>query len=456
MLSLPNIKLPPQVLNTLKTLQNSGFESYLVGGCVRDLLLNRQISDWDFTTNATPKEIIKIFPESFYDNHFGTVGIKIKNINNETEDIFEITPYRKESNYSDVRHPDKIEWAKTIEEDLARRDFTINALALTSNFDLSSTSYHIIDPFDGQIDLQNKLIRCVGNPNSRFQEDALRLLRAIRFTTQLQFTIEEKTWEAIKNNSELISYVSYERIRDEIIKILQTEFPADGVYFLYNCGLLKQILPEITFGEGIKQPGHHIHDVFTHSIESLRFCKNPSWLVRFAALVHDVGKPPTYKNLAGKITFYGHEVVGARIAKEIANRLHFSKEQREKLFTLVRWHMFSVNEFQTDSAIRRFIRRIGAENTADMIDIRIADRIGSGSKETSWRLEEFKQRVIDVQRHIPSVKDLKVNGNDIMQTLNIPPSRKVGEILNQLFEEILEDPNKNEKDYLLTRIQELA
>lgn len=427
-------------MDVIKRLTDAGFEAYLVGGAVRDMLLKRPTKDWDYTTNASPEEIQKIFPEANYDNKFGTVSIV-----NE-EGLFEITPFRKEGKYSDARHPDEVVWAKTLEEDLSRRDFTINAMAKNT---------FIIDPFNGQEDLKNKLIRCVGNPDDRFKEDALRLIRAVRFATQLGFTIEEKTFKAIKNNASLLEKISGERIRDELEKILSSDFPADGIRLLLNAGLLEIILPELTRGANMKQPGHHIYDVLTHSIKALEACQNKNWVVRLAALLHDVGKPATYKEREGKPTFYSHETVGAAIARDFANRLHFKKEDREKLWMLVRWHMFSVSEFITDAAVRRFIRRVGKENTTDMLDVRTADRVGSGTPATSWRHQDFKKRIIKVQQHIPSVTDLKVNGNDVMKILNIGPGPKIGQILNILFEEIMVDIKKNNRDYLLNRIKEL-
>lgn len=420
------------------------FECYAVGGPVRDLLLGKTLADWDFTTNATPEEIQKIFPDSFYNNAYGTVGVKISE-----GAVYQVTPFRKEGKYSDLRHPDKISWAKTIEEDLARRDFTINAMAASGN--------KFIDPYGGKTDLEKKIIRAVGNPDDRFAEDGLRLMRAVRFATQLGFVIEEKTWKAIIANSELITKISSERIRDEFIKILSSEFPADGVRSLYNAGLLAYVLPELVKGVGVNQKGtHHLDDVFEHSMKCLQNCQNKNWVVRFATLIHDVGKPVTYVERNGKATFYSHETVGAHIAKQIADRLHFSKEDREKIYVLVRWHMFSVSEFLTDAAVRRFIKRVGKENTTDMLDLRTADRLGSGTPPTSWRHEEFKNKIIRVQQHIPSVTDLKVNGHDVIETLNISPGPKVGIILKELFEEISEDQKKNDRESLLKRIKELA
>ncbi len=315
----------------------------------------------------------------------------------------------------------------------------------------------LVDPFKGRSDLEKKVLRAVGEANTRFNEDALRLMRAVRLATQLGFTIEETTWQAVQKNSQLIANVSTERVRDELAKILESSKPAEGVKLLYESGLLTVILPELVAGVGINQKGtHHKDDVFTHSLKSLEHCRNSNWVVRLAALIHDIGKPPAHVVRGNKDTFYNHEIIGARIARQIADRLKLSKADREKLYTLVRWHMFSVSEFLTDAAVRRFINRVGRENTEDMLDLRIADRLGSGSKESSWRLEQFKERLVQVQKHIPSVRDLKVNGRDVMEALKISPGPRIGEILEKLFEEITEDPTKNEREYLLGRIKELG
>lgn len=428
-------------MDIIKRLTDAGFETYLVGGAVRDMLLKRPTKDWDFTTSAPPEKILELFPEANYDNAFGTVSIVTDS------GLYEITPFRKEGKYTDARHPSGVTWAKTLEEDLARRELTISAMA-------TADGKTIIDPYHGQEDLKNKIVRAVGDPDERYKEDALRMIRAVRIATQLGFTIEDQTFAAIKKNAKLLEKISGERIRDELIKILSADFPGDGIKLLYNAGLLQLIIPELTAGAGMPQPGHHIYDVFTHSVKALEACQNKNWLVRFAALIHDIGKPATFKLRDGKPTFYNHETVGGAIARDVAGRLHLSKEDREKLFMLVRWHMFSVSELLTDAAIRRFIRRVGKENTEEMLDVRIADRLGSGSKATSWRHEDFKRRILKVQEHVPSVTDLKVNGNDVMKILGIPPGPKIGEILNKLFEEIMEDPKKNNKEYLLKRIKE--
>ena len=414
-------ELPDRVRQFIAEVQKAGFQCYAVGGSVRDVLLNRPTKTWDFATDARPEQIQAVFPDSFYDNKFGTVGVKIKDKAGEIQDIFEITTFRKEGKYSDSRHPDQVVWAGTIEEDLARRELTISAIAMglpvqgDALYEASGQSVVIIDPYYGRDDLKKRVVRAVGNPADRFAEDSLRMLRAIRIATQLGFTIEENTFAAIRGQAAKITGVSGERVRDEMVKILSSDFPADGVRLLNSAGLLESILPELTRGIGVSQKGtHHRDDVFEHSVKALAMCRNRSWVVRLATLLHDCGKPATYREQRGKATFYNHEVVGAHIVREIAGRWHLSREEREKLYMLVRWHMFSVSEFLTDAAVRRFIRRVGPENTTDMLDLRIADRLGSGSRETSWRLEKFKERAVEVQKHIPSVADLAVDGHDVM------------------------------------------
>lgn len=448
-------KLPPPVQEIFKIFRKAKFEIYAVGGCVRDLISDRQAKDWDFTTSALPEETLKLFPEGFYDNAFGTVGIPQKE-----QQIYEITTYRTEREYSDRRHPDVVHWGQSLKDDLARRDFTINAIALCPLADevKDISDVEIIDPFGGRNDLQKKLVRSVGDPSKRFAEDALRLLRAIRIATELGFLIEDKTFLAIKNNAPLIKKISGERIKTELFKILSSQFPFEGFKLLQNSGLMTQLLPELEKGFSVpqKSPGrHHIYDVGTHSLLSLKNCPSKDPLVRFATLLHDVGKPVTFKRDEKEvITFYNHELVGASIVRNIANRLHFSKKEREKIVFLVRWHQFTVDEFQTDKAIRRFIKRVGEENLKDIFDLRIGDRLGGGcTAATSWRLRKFMERTIKVREHTPSVKDLKVTGYDVMKELSIGPGPKVGQILETLFKEITDDPSKNQKEYLLKRVR---
>ncbi|OIP03587.1 hypothetical protein AUK18_01730 [Candidatus Beckwithbacteria bacterium CG2_30_44_31] len=435
-------KLSPQVMKVLQTLESGGFEAYVVGGAVRDLLTKTEVKDWDFTTDATPEEIQKLFPDSYYDNKFGTVGVKLE------EKILEITTFRSESGYSDRRRPDKVVWGKSLKEDLKRRDFTINAMSFDKNLKL-------IDPFEGKKDLTNKLIRAVGDADKRFQEDALRMMRAIRIASQLGFSIETKTLTAINKNSTLINQIAGERVRDELLKILASPFPKDGVLMLFASGLLQYILPELIETRGVKQAGHHTKDVWLHSLDSLAACPAPDPIVRLATLLHDMAKPRVNKSMGvGKeITFYNHEVVGGRMTKLISQRLKLSKKDSDLLWLLVRWHMFAYEPHMTDKAIRRFIKRIGRENIGNMMMLRVGDRVGGGSRETSWRLRELQTRIGQVLLKPFTINDLKIDGNDVMEILQLKPGPKVGQILKKLFDEVLDDAAKNEREYLLRRIK---
>ncbi len=462
-----NIQIPQLVLKTLEAIESKGFKSYMVGGSVRDLILNKPVNDWDFTTDAYPEQIQEIFPESFYDNNFGTVGITVKELLEQFEitdynleddhlhlsDIFEITTFRTEGKYSDNRRPDEVHWGTSIDEDLKRRDFTINALAIRDEENIPG--YQLIDNYNGIKDLNNKIIRAVGNPEKRFSEDALRMLRAIRIAAQLGFTIEKKTLQAIKNNAFLLDNIAQERIRDELLKIVVTEYAVDGLKMLLSTGLLEYILPELIPSIGIQQSGHHTKDVWHHSIDSMGACPSKDPIVKLATLLHDIGKPKAFRQRNNKITFYGHEVVGGRIVKKIGRRLHLSNKDQEKLWILVRYHMFAYDSDMTDAAIRRFIRRVKLENINDMIMLRIGDRVGGGSKQTSWRLREFQQRIGQVLYTPMQIKDLKINGNDVMQLLNIKRGPMVGQILAKLFEEVMEDSNKNNREYLIDKIIKL-
>ncbi len=453
-------KIPSPLLEIIEKFEENKYQIYLVGGCVRDLLLNKSVTDWDLATNATPSEMLKLFPDAFYNNDFGTVGIPLKLIESEHPGTVEITTFRTETNYIDKRRPESVKWGKTIEEDLQRRDFTINAMALALEVRSKKQESRIIDPYGGQGDLKNKLIRAVGNPDERFGEDALRLMRSIRFASQLGFAIEEQTLNAISLNANSLTHIAHERINTELLKILASDFSYEGIMLLRNTGLLEYIMPELLEGVGISQarPGrHHLDDVFTHNVLSLKFCPSLDPIVRFAALIHDIGKPRVEgKDEQGLVIFYNHEVMGSRMAYEICERLRFSKKERQKVIKLIRWHMFTVDEHITDAAVRRFIRRIGVENVKDMMDLRIGDRLGGGTQTAeSWRLKLFKKRVEEQLAPAPfSINDLAIDGNDIMKELNLPPSRKIGEILQKLFEEVDEDLSKNTREYLLSRLKE--
>lgn len=444
------IILPKFVRDFMQVFSQSNLEIYIVGGAVRDLLLGKKILNWDFTTNAPPDKILELFPQAIYNNNYGTVLIPIK-IGSKNW-IFETTPYRKESEYEDNRHPDKIEWTDNIHEDLARRDFSINAMATDGK--------SIIDLYNGQKDLDNKIIRSVGNPDKRFLEDGLRLMRAVRIATQLQFIIEEKTKESILKNSILLKNISRERIRDELFKILESDFAAEGIMSLKETGLLRYVLPEVLSGFSIPQVSpkrHHIYDVGTHMVMSLKHCRSKDPVVRLATLLHDIGKIPTFHKHEDTqlITFYNHEIEGGKMILNIADDLRLSNEQKNKLFKLVRFHQFTVTEIQTDKAVRRFINNVGKDNLEEILLLREADRVGSGAKITSWRTELFKKRLEEVQKEPFKITDLKIDGNDIMKALEIKPGKIIGDLLGKLFNAVVDKKIKNNKKELLSFLKKL-
>ncbi len=442
---MENIEIPQKVKNIINKFLENKAEIYIVGGACRDLLLGRKVNDWDFTTNLPPEEMKKLFPKnSFYNNNFGTFSILGKD-----DEIFEVTTFRTERGYSDGRHPDEVKWGKSLKEDLERRDFTINAIAIK----VLDNELSIVDMFSGQKDLEKKLIRTVGNADDRFKEDALRLIRAVRIAGQIGFSIEEKTLKSIQKNAKLINNIAGERIRDEIFKILISDKPSNGINLLKDSGLLQELMPELINGINMTQKGHHIDDVWTHNLKTLDNCESKNPVTRLAALLHDVGKPKSMKGEGEKRTFHNHEVYGSRIAVSIGKRLKLSNKELDQLFRLVRWHMFTVQETQTDKAVRRFIRNVTLDYIDEMIAMRRADRLGSGAKETSWRWELFKKRIVEVQKQPFAVKDLKIKGDDVMEILKIKPGRRVGEVLEAIFKEVEQKPELNDREVLLEKIK---
>ena len=494
-------KIPDNVSYVTSKLEEAGFEAYLVGGCVRDLLMDREPKDWDITTNATPEQIISLFKKTVYENTFGTVGvcipIKNKDVPCETSEgdvsclsaktlvsaggidiedvscdlpagrqeqpeyqIMEVTPYRIETKYSDFRHPDEIAFSENIEDDLKRRDFTCNAMAY------SPSKGQLIDLYKGQEDIKDMVLRTVGEADDRFQEDALRMLRAVRFAVQLDFSMASETCESIFKNSLLIKNISAERIRDEFIKIILSKNPSAGILMLQKFNLLKNIIPELEEGMGCEQSGEHIYDVFDHLLHALQHAanKNNPLEIRLAALFHDIGKPKS-RRLAGaerikdgkkKYTFYGHEVVSARIAKKILERLKFSKKEIELVEKLVRNHMFfSDTELITLSAVRRVVNKVGKENIWALMDVRECDRVGMKKKEAPYRLRKYFAMIEEALRDPISVGQLKIGGEDLIKDIGIKPGPRMGWILNALLEEVLDDPTKNTKEYLLDLVRSL-
>jgi len=447
--------IPPEVLEVTDALCKAGYDAYLVGGCVRDLLIGKAPKDWDVTTNAHPEQIQELFEETYYNNDFGTVGV----VNGRTEDktlkVVEVTPYRSEGEYTDKRRPDTVTFGVTLEEDLARRDFTVNAIAL------DPSNGHIADPYKGQDDIAAKLLRAVGNPTERFQEDALRMLRAIRLGAELGFGIEQATFVALTENAESLAHVSKERVRDELTRIIMSSRPMEAVVHMKHTRLLPYVIPDLERSVGVEQNQAHKFTVFEHVLRALQHAADKEWPleVRLAALFHDISKPECRrKGPNGEWTFYGHEVVGSRVTRKALKELRYPKEIVEKVVKMVRWHMFfSDPDTITLSAVRRMIVNVGGEETMwDLLNLRRCDRIGTGRpKEQPFRYRKYVSMVEEALRDPINVGMLKIDGKRLMDVTRETPGPRLGNMLHALLEEVLDDPSKNTVEYLEKRALEL-
>ncbi len=452
---MSDFSIPKEVSYVTDELEKAGFEAFIVGGCVRDLLLKKTPKDWDITTNAKPEQIIAIFPKTFYENTFGTVGVVNEETTEESLKVIEVTPYRIEGEYSDNRHPDNVIFSQKIEDDLRRRDFTINSLAY------SASKKKVINLFDGIKDIQDKLIRTVGDSESRFKEDGLRILRAVRFSAELDFEIDSDTEKSILENSNLLENISKERIRDEFTKIIISNRPMKGLLALKKLGLLKYIVPELEDTFGVEQNKAHSYDVWEHLLRSIQGAADKGYPleIRLAALFHDISKPESRRwgTEQNTWTFYGHEVLGAKKAKKILDNLKYPTKIIEKTIKMIRWHMFfSDTEQITLSAVRRMIVNVGRENIWDLMNLRVCDRIGTGRpKEDPYRLRKYHSMIEEALRDPVSVGMLKIDGKKIMEITETTPGPKIGFILHTLLEEVLEDPTKNTSEYLEKRAKKL-
>jgi poly(A) polymerase/tRNA nucleotidyltransferase (CCA-adding enzyme) len=450
-----NFTIPPEVSRVTETLETAGFEAFLVGGCVRDLILGKKPKDWDVTTNATPEEIIALFPHTFYENTFGTVGIVSDETEEETLKTIEVTPYRLESEYSDNRRPDTVTFSKNLNDDLKRRDFTINALAY------SVSQGQIVDEFKGQEDITTQTIQTVGDATLRLTEDALRIMRAVRFHVELGFLISHETEQAILEHGYLLEKISRERIRDEFTKILMSPKPMDGLLMLKKLNLLQYIVPELEKTIGVEQNRAHSYDVWEHLLRSIQTAADKNWPldIRLTALFHDISKPETRRwgKEQDTWTFYGHEVVGSRVTRKILNDLRYPNKLIDKVVTMVRWHMFFSDTEQISlSAVRRMIVNVGRENIWDLMNVRICDRIGTGRpKEDPYRLRKYHAMIEEALRDPITVGMLKIDGKRLIEVTQSRPGPKIGYTLHALLEEVLEDPTKNTAEYLENRSIEL-
>ena len=438
-----NLKIHPLLREIANIFIASGKEVYLVGGAVRDLLLGREAVDWDIATNARPEEVIGLFRKVIPTGiKHGTVTIRYKGRS------VEVTTFRTESGYSDGRRPDRVRYAATIEEDLSRRDFTMNAAAVK----LPEGS--LTDPFGGRDDIKRRLIRCVGNPAERFAEDGLRPLRALRFASQLGFDLDEATHMAIRGALPTTAKVASERIRDEIDKIIASPNPVRGFRLMEETELLHLLLPELAACRNVDQKGYHRFDVLDHLFLACGYAaeKGFSREVRMAALFHDIGKPAVRRPGENGIwTFYNHERESGKLAFEIMDRFRYPNAVIEKVLRLIGEHMFHYEDNWTDAAVRRFIIRAGEDLIPELMQLRLADTAGTtGTAPDPAALLPFTKRIEKVlaQNKALSLKDLAVNGRDLL-TAGVAPGRHVGIILNELLEAVVEDPELNNREKLL-------
>lgn len=447
------LAVPAAVREVSAALKKAGYEAYLVGGCVRDLLLERAPKDWDLTTNARPEDIQRLFEETFYENNFGTVGVVTKSDDPRLK-VIEITPYRIEGKYSDARRPDEVRFSDKLEDDLERRDFTINAIA----YDVEAGK--LVDLHGGQDDLNRKVLRTVGKAHDRFEEDALRMLRAIRLSAELDFVIDAEALTGIAAQASQLAKISKERIRDEFSRIIMSPRPMQALYIAQKLGMMPFVMPELEDGIGCAQNQAHSFDVFEHLMRSLQHAADKGWSleVRLAALLHDIGKPASREWSEDKKdwTFHGHDVLSARMAKKILADLRYPKETIEKVVSLVRAHMFfSDPDLVTLSAVRRLISRVGHDNIEDLVNLRVCDRIGTGRpKEHPFRLRKYMSMIDEAMRDPISVAMLKIDGAKL-KSMGYEPGPRYGWTFHTLLEEVLDDPSKNTSEYMEKRAREL-
>jgi putative nucleotidyltransferase with HDIG domain len=445
------MRIPRVVRDFAVVFREAGFQCHLVGGAVRDILLGRPHTDYDIATDARPEQVIPLFRRVIPTGiKHGTVSVHFKGT------VFEVTTFRTETAYGDGRRPDAVTFTPSIIDDLSRRDFTINAIA----YDLLAD--RVADPHEGRRDLRDGIIRAIGDPSERFREDGLRPLRACRFAAQLGFIVEERTRTAIPASLDILSMVSAERVRDEILKILDAPLPSVGFALMRETGILAVVLPELLQGEGVQQGGFHCHDVFQHSLYACDAAPRESPVLRLAALLHDVGKPRTRgAGTDGRPTFYGHEKVSAEMTQSILERLKLPNATIKAVSHLVAHHMFNYQEEWSDAAVRRLIARVGEGSIQDLIALRRADQIGMCPENRQYfpqGLSDFAGRVSAVMEagRAFTVSKLAVDGNDIMRDVGLAPGPRVGTILNELLKSVLEDPALNEKGKLLEIAKKLV
>jgi tRNA nucleotidyltransferase (CCA-adding enzyme) len=436
-----------------------GHAAYVVGGSLRDALLGREPSDWDLATDARPERLVALFHGAVYENRFGTVAVR------RDDDVFEITTFRVEHEYADFRRPHRVEFGDDVAADLARRDFTVNAIAwgraapghaemapgATGERGDDQPPYRLVDPFAGLEDLVARRLRAVGDPDARFQEDALRMVRAVRLAAALEFEIEPATLEAMRANAPLVAHLSGERIGAELAKLLAAPRPSIGLRLARETGLLGVLSPELAAQRGIPQNKVPGEDLWDHTLRAVDAAPADRPVVRLAALLHDIGKPATLSD--GR--FHHHEVVGARQADALLRRLRYPRAATEEVTHLVRHHMFPVDRGATDAAIRRFIKRVGRQHVDALFALRRADDIGSGMAPDDPDQAAFRAR-IDAEIAAEAALDryaLVIDGNDLIRELRMEPGPTLGRVLEALVERVIADPAVNERATLLLLAQ---
>jgi tRNA nucleotidyltransferase (CCA-adding enzyme) len=433
--------IPPGVAGLLERLWSHGHAAYVVGGSLRDALLGRPPADWDLATDARPDRILAIFPGAVYENRFGTVAVR------DGDEVHEVTTFRTDHDYADFRRPHRVEFGDRVEDDLARRDFTVNAMAWGADGGRTGTGARLVDPFGGTADVAARVLRAVGDPRARFEEDALRMIRAVRLAATLDFDIEPATLAAIRDRAVLLRHLSGERLAAELDKLLAAPRPSIGLRLLAETGLLPIISPELAAQRGVPQNKVAGEDLWDHTLRTVDAAPAGRPIVRLAALLHDIGKPSTL----GDGPFRGHEVVGADLARRLLERLRMPKAVTERVVHLVRHHMFAYEPDWGDAGVRRFIRRVGRAELADLFELRAADSVGSGLDPEAGGLGELRTRV-EAQLAASVALDraaLAVDGDDLMTELGVPQGPTLGRILDRLLEQVIADPALNDRPTLL-------
>jgi putative nucleotidyltransferase with HDIG domain len=433
---------PDEVLAVLEALRAGGHAGFVVGGSLRDLVLGRVPYDWDMATDARPERIVEVFPGAVYENRFGTVAVR------HGGETFEITTFRRDHDYADFRRPHRVEFGDAIDEDLARRDLTVNAMAWGGR---AGDPPGLVDPYDGRADLARGVLRAVGDPDARFGEDALRMVRTARLAATLEFAIEPATLDAMGRRAELVQHLSGERVAAELDRLLAAPLPSLGLRPLESTGLLRWISPELAAQRGVPQNKVPGEDLWDHTVRTVDAARADRPVVRIAAFLHDIGKPATFAD--GR--FIGHEALGARLAGDLLARLRFPRATAERVVLLVRNHMFAYEPGWGDAAVRRFIAKVGRSALEELLELREADNVGSGQAPDANDLEDLRGRVADQLAAEVALDrgDLAIDGDDLIDELALEPGPRLGAILERLLEAVIDDPALNDRPTLLILAQ---